>query len=68
MKVKQIHFNGIREANYNPGFGHCMECVHLVTISGVYRCAMRDKISISDTRFPYDNTKCEDFKNGNEKQ
>lgn len=68
MKIVQMQSNGIRTANYHEGFGHCMECKHLVSHGGEYRCTMRTKASFLDSRFPYDNTKCKEFDDGSKKQ
>lgn len=70
-KNKEYTENGVREFYSVKGCNNCYDCQNLVSsqsqFSTVYNCkAKKGKTSIFDRRFPYDNTKCKDFKKTNE--
>lgn len=66
-KNKEYTEKGVREFYSVKGCHSCMECTHCLTELSInkelsYHCAIKiGKNSKYDRRFPYDNTKCEDF-------
>jgi hypothetical protein len=64
MKRIQIQSNGIRTIHSKKGCHSCVDCEYYSEGA----CAVKHRSSLFDRNFPYDNTKCEEFKDGNEKQ
>lgn len=68
-KNKEYTEKGVREFYSLKGCHSCMDCVHCLAQMSIvdkktqYHCDIKiGKNTILDRRFPYDNTKCEDFK------
>lgn len=59
----EFYKNGIRHVNRVKGKHNCNDCQYLQTAKdGTEMCTAREKNSLVDTNFPYDNTKCSLFK------
>lgn len=73
MKRIQIQNNGIRQIQSKAGCNSCQDCKHcqcgeISYDKWYYFCLVQHKSSIVDKNFPYDNTKCKEFKDGTENQ
>lgn len=65
-KTVEYCTNGIREVYSKKGCNSCWNCKHLVNMvdPSHYMCRSRALSSHHDRNFPYDNTKCEEYKDG----
>ena len=64
MTLKEINENGIREIHQRKGCNCCYVCAHLEYHGSPigYKCSKMKKSHFHDPRFPYDNTKCKEFR------
>ena len=73
MKRIQIQSNGVRTIQSKKGCNNCIDCVHceaekLGECTLYYICCVQHKNGLIDHNFPYDNTKCKEFKDASEEQ
>lgn len=56
--------NGVREVYSRKDCHSCWECAHCIDMVDPthYMCRAKSISSKNDWRFPFDNTKCEEFK------
>lgn len=61
-KVLEYTVKGVREIRRIGDKHTCLECKYLnATCRGVYACRVRDKSTLNDLKFPYDNTSCKEY-------
>jgi hypothetical protein len=63
-KTVEYHSKGIREVYSKPHCHSCWDCQHCADMVDVtqYFCRARGLSSLRDRNFPYDNTKCKEFR------
>jgi hypothetical protein len=68
MKSVEYHKHGIREIYSRNNCHSCWDCGYCVDMANPnqYMCRCRGLTSLKNKNFPYDNTKCEEFKQRND--
>lgn len=63
-KTVEYYPNGVREISHKKACHSCWDCSHCVDMIDVthYLCTARRLSSKRNVNFPYDNTKCKEFK------
>lgn len=66
-KTIEYHAKGIIEIYSKKDCHSCWDCMHCVNMvdASQYMCRARGLSNLRDRNFPYDNTKCEEFKDVN---
>lgn len=60
--IKEYSTRGVREFRTVKGCHECFSCENLKKEhSGYYSCSVRNKNTLNDRKFPYDNTRCKEF-------
>ena len=61
--IKEYSIKGVRDIRQVKGCNDCLSCRHIAGTSfSKYACKVRGKSTLNDRKFPYDNTKCKEYR------